>query len=62
MGEFETVSARPAKEVELKFELEPEAMDRLEERLTVRAVFGERKRLARPDDRRDRRERRQPPR
>lgn len=37
MGEFNTVSGRPAQEVELKFELEPDALDRLEERLTVRA-------------------------
>ncbi len=37
MGDFEKVSARSAREVELKFELEPEALDRLEERLTVRA-------------------------
>jgi len=37
MGEFRTVSAGPAQEIELKFELEPDALDRLEERLTVRA-------------------------
>lgn len=37
MGEFQIVSAGPAQEVELKFELEPDALDRLEERLTVRA-------------------------
>ncbi|HVY33895.1 MAG TPA: CHAD domain-containing protein [Caulobacteraceae bacterium] len=38
MGDFAKVGAKPAQEVELKFELEPEALDRLEERLTVRAA------------------------
>lgn len=38
MGDFAKVGKKLAQEVELKFELEPEALDRLEERLTVRAA------------------------
>ena len=37
MGEIATPDSRDAREIELKFELKPEALDRLEERLTVRA-------------------------